>query len=135
MFNILFEDRKPLLIAHYSFQRLVGLRESETSQLELVRFLNELLHLLIRFVVSMVNGSAFQTHHACESLHIVDRCHCGQFGSKAVSSDRGHRDVIVVHEADNVFGHFVKIETGMVVRVAEVARIEEPHVAELSDLE
>ena len=66
-------------------------------------------------MVGVVNWSSLQTYYAGKSLHIVDGSDSGEFGAEAVSSDRRHRDVVVVHEADNVLSHFVEIETGVMV--------------------
>ena len=87
--------------------------------------------LLVNFVVHVVNGSSVEADDSCETIRVVYRSDCGDLRTEAVASDGGHSDVVVIHEAHYVSTHFVKVERRMVVRVAEVAVVQKPHVADL----
>lgn len=131
--EVLFEDFGPLLTGDTLFDFSGRLRGVHDRQIDLGAVANVLGQLLVGLVVLVLEGTTFVLDDACETIQVGSRGRCSQLRSEAVSSNRGHRDVLFVHETDNVSCHVLEVVAGVMVGVALVAIVEQPNVADVEN--
>lgn len=90
--------------------------------------------LLVGLVVTVLEGTTLKVDNTGEPVHVVNSGLGSDLGTEAVTADSGHGDLIFVHEADNVLTHLVEAVAVVVVGAALVPVVEEPDIADLSDL-
>ena len=67
-----------------------------------VHVLHVLSELLVRLVVSVVDGAAVEAHNASEAAVVVDGCSCGHLRTETVATYSCHGNLVLVHEPHNV---------------------------------
>ena len=85
-------------------------------------------------MVLMVDGSTLKLDNSCESVHIVNSSGSCDLGAEAMASDRGVRDLVLVHEANDVLAHLVHVVGLMMIRRALITVVKAPNVANVAHL-
>lgn len=84
--------------------------------------------------MSVIDRSSIETHNSSESLKVGSGSSSSDLSTESVTSDSGHGNLLLVHEPDDVLREVVHVVRSMVVRVALVSVVQEPHVSDIGDL-
>lgn len=104
----MFEDAEPLFAVNVFLKSLIGLGGIHLIKVHGGRKLNVRCELLVRLIVLVVDWAALELDYSSESIHVVDGGCCGDFSTITVTSDRGHSNMFLIHESDNVISHFLR---------------------------
>ena len=132
--QVLLEDAGPLPAADVLFDRAHSLRAIHSSQVQLVGELDVGLELLPSLVVFVFEGAALILNHARKPIHVVNSGGSGDFSTVTVAANSRHRQLIRVHEPDDIVRHLIHVVGRVMVRLALVAIVEKPDVAHAEDL-
>ena len=107
LIQVLFEDAEPLFAVDVLLESLVCLGSIQFVKVQSGRKLNVRCELLVRLIVLVVDWAALKLDNSRESIHVIDGGCCSNFSTITVTSDRGHSNVLLIHESNNVIGHFL----------------------------
>jgi len=80
-------------------------------------------------VVPVVQWATLQIDNTSKPIKIVDGSCSGNLGSEAVAANRGERNLLLVHESNNIVAKVVHVVGWVVVRAALVSVIKKPHIS------
>jgi len=64
--------------------------------------LDVLCQLLVRLVISVVDGTSVKSHDSSESVHVIDGGCSGDLSTETVTTDSCKSDLVLIHEPDDV---------------------------------
>ena len=82
----------------------------------------------------MVKRTSFVLNHASKSIEVGRGGSGRNLSTKTMATNRCHCDVLLVHPSDDISCDAVHIIRGMMVRLALIAIVEEPDIADFQDL-
>lgn len=119
LIQVLFEDAEPLFAVDVLLESLVCLGSIQFVKVQGGRKLNVRCELLVRLIVLVVDWAALKLDNSRESIHVIDGGCCSNFSTITVTSDRGHSNVLLIHESNNVIGHFLHTLTQLDTQLVE----------------
>lgn len=102
--DVLEDDASPLGVRNAVGDLLDGLLRVEVLDAEVLADLDVLCELLVGLVVLVVEGAAVETHDTRESVHVVYGSRSCNLGTETVTTDRRHRDLVLVHKSHDIIG-------------------------------
>ena len=100
--DVLEEDLSPLGVGNPLSNFLQSLSSSQFLDVQISRCFNITSQFLVSFVVVVVDWTAFEADDSCESVVIGNGSRGSHFSTKSMTSNSGHRDLLLVHEPDDV---------------------------------
>ncbi len=100
--NILKNDAPPLGVRYAVSDFLDCVLGIEVLNTEVFADLYILYELLVSLIVGVVEGTAIKTNNTRESVRVVDCSGCSYLGSKTVTTDSSHCDLVLIHKSHDV---------------------------------
>lgn len=134
LLDVLLENSSPLLAGNVLVNMLIGCGNVMLMINALLSNSHVALKLLVRLVETVVKRSSLKVDHTGASLHVVDSGGKSNLGSESVPSKSGHGDFLFIHKPDNVCRDVLHLEAAVMVGVAHVSIVEQPHVSNVQNL-
>ena len=95
--QVLKNDLPPFGVSDFLSNLLDSVCVSQLLNIEVSGVFNVLREFLISSVVSVIKWASIKTHNSSESVHVVDCSGSCNLGTEPMSSNGGHRDLVLVH--------------------------------------